>query len=104
MRTLREIWAFARSKSNIERRLDAVYSPPIPSPYDVALVLAPAYVMWGKYENPDAAIAAAWWGVPAFYLGAAEYNKIIAPGLLGAGPAEGEQAGEPMHNTELQGI
>lgn len=91
MRTLREIWAFAFSKPE-------AYAPAIPSPYEVALAISSALIQTAKYENPDAAISAAWWAVPSYYQGAGEYNRVIAPALLfGIGPSEGEQ----MQNTEF---
>lgn len=92
MRTLREIWAFAFSQAEPE-----AYAPPVPSPYDVALAISSALIQTAKYENPDAAISAAWWAVPSYYMGAAEYNRVIAPALLfGIGPSEGEQ----MQNSD----
>lgn len=70
MRTLREIWAYARSPK--------VIIPP--SPDQLAVAFGSALLASGKYnDSPDAAIIAAWTVVPAFYEGRAMYTTKIAP-------------------------
>lgn len=69
MRSLKEIWKFA-------------FSPKViipPSPDELAMRFAAALIHAGKHENPDAAIHAAWWAVPSFYLGRLEYERRIGP-------------------------
>lgn len=70
MRTLKEIWTYANSPK--------VIIPP--SPDQLAVAFAAALMSSGKYaDSPEAAIIAAWWAVPAFYTGRAEYQTKIGP-------------------------
>lgn len=73
MRTLKEIWDFARSPR--------VVIPP--SPDQLAVAFASALIMSGKYDNAGAAISQAWWVVPEFYRGRQEYQEKIAPMYFG---------------------
>lgn len=60
-------------------RLAAATEDRPPSPDAVALVFAQALLQSKAYDNPQDAIAAAWWAVPAFYQWRETYAEKIAP-------------------------
>jgi hypothetical protein len=82
MRSLKDIWNFARSPKAV--------TPPAPD--ELARTFAHALIASGM--DPAAAISQAWWAVPHFYQGRAKYVTVVAPTFYGMSP---EREPDPRH-------
>lgn len=98
MRSLKEILAYAFGAKTV--------TPPFPD--ELALHYSAALMQSGRYESPEAAIAAAWWTVPHFYIERLNYQNKIAPmffvPVLNGNAFEAANRGDPVNNSATAAV
>lgn len=96
MRSLKEIWDYARGKEKI------------PTPDELAVTFAAALMASGQYDptNYNAAVEAAWWAVPEFYRGRRLWQTQIFPMMfapMSSDPGEDASPAYVAQGSELPG-
>jgi hypothetical protein len=77
----------------------------IPGPYEIALTIGAALAASGKYENPGAAMAAAWASVPEFYQARDQYLNETVPIFYGGEiPEPTPLTNEPIGGLVTEGM